>query len=179
MSRRIVLCTLALLLTACAALMGPPLQLGVSTPADANARHGKPALQWRDANGVLTQAYTTGPAGTSTLFTRFDAQQRLLSYQEVLDSERFALIKPGMSMEEVEHLVGPPYHPWTVYFKARDELAWEWRYCDAWHEISRFNVLFDGTSKLVRSTLSLTEAQRFGGWARPCGGTYIHLGTAR
>ena len=54
----------------------------------------------------------------------------------------------------------PPVPHWTVYFEARDELVWEWRYCDDWGEPARFNVLFDGTSRRVRSTLSLTESQR-------------------
>ena len=47
----------------------------------------------------------------------------------------------------------------TLYFAARDELVWEWRWCDDWSEPARFNVLFDGTSGKVRSTASLTERQ--------------------
>lgn len=46
---------------------------------------------------------------------------------------------------------------WTVYFKARDELVWEWRYCDAWNRLARFDVLFDATKEVVRSTLSIRE----------------------
>ncbi len=62
----------------------------------------------------------------------------------------------------------PPFRREPSYFKARDELVWEWRYCDHWNEPARFNVLFDATSMRVRSTLTGTERSRnvFGGGDR-------------
>ena len=45
----------------------------------------------------------------------------------------------------------------VMEFPARNELAWEWRYCEAWMASARFNVLFDTGSGLVRSTLSVRE----------------------
>ena len=59
--------------------------------------------------------------------------------------------------KNVLRILGPSYPGWTIYYKARDELVWEWRYCDVWSEPARFNVLFDGSSGKVRSTLSRTE----------------------
>lgn len=74
-----------------------------------------------------------------------------------------------MTQEQVLRILGPAEPSWTVYFKARDELVWEWRYCDEWNELARFNVLFDGTKGTVRSTMSLTESQRdLCGQDRPC-----------
>jgi len=35
--------------------------------------------------------------------------------------------------------------------------VWEWRYCDVWAMPARFNVLFDGTTGIVRSTLTVRE----------------------
>ena len=49
--------------------------------------------------------------------------------------------------------------------KARDELVWEWRFCDDFQEPARFDVLFDGTSGRVRSTLA--QPERFSNpWGR-------------
>ncbi len=86
-----------------------------------------------------------------------DAAGRLVSIDNVLQPRYFARIQAGMSPDEVLRVLGPSYPGWTIYFKARDELVWEWRYCDDWSEPARFDVLFDGTSGKVRSTLSITE----------------------
>jgi hypothetical protein len=162
------------LLSGCAVFGGPAYTPGVTTQSEVLSRKGPPAHFWEEPDGATRLFWPTGPMGTSTIMARFDAKQRLISYEEVLNTEHFAGIQPGMSMAEVTRLIGPPYPGWTTYFKARDELAWEWRYCDSWNQAARFNVLFDGTTKKVRSTLSLTESQRFGGRSGPsCGHVYI------
>lgn len=179
MHKTLYLSFLTFVLSACAVLGGPTFTPGTTTQAEVFSYKGPPAHSSDEVNGTKRFFWPSGPAGTSTIMARFDAKQRLLSYEEVLNMEHFADIQPGMSMDEVMGLIGPPYAGWTTYFKARDELAWEWRYCDSWNSAARFNVLFDGTSKKVRSTLSLTEAQRFGWRSSPgCGQTYINVGPA-
>lgn len=179
MPRKLGLVLLLLSLAGCAAFGGPGFTPGTTTQQEVLSYNGAPQHAWEEPEGVQRLFWTSGPAGTSTLMARFDAKKRLLSYEEVLNMEHFAGIQPGMTMDEVTHLIGPPYHGWTTYFKARDELAWEWRYCDSWNGAARFNVLFDGSSKRVRSTLSLTEAQVFGRRSSPpCGHAYINLGPA-
>ncbi len=56
-------------------------------------------------------------------------------------------------------ILGPSEPSWTACFKTRDEVVWEWRYCDEWNEAARFDVLFDGSKGTVRSSMSQTEAQ--------------------
>lgn len=168
---------LLVLLAGCAS--GPPLVAGSTTEGEIVARKGPPALVMEEADGVKRMFWPTGPMGTSTIMARFDKQQRLLSYEEVLDTEHFGKIQPGMSMEEVVREIGPRDPGLDAYFKARDEIAWEYRYCDSWSGAARFNVLFDGASRKVRSTMSLTEAQRFGGRSSPsCGQVIIQWGPA-
>lgn len=174
---RYLIASLTLLLCACTTMMGPPYVPGVTTQAEVLARRGPPAMQWQEKDGSTLYAYPTGPNGTSTIMARFDARQRLQRYEEVLNNENFVLLQAGMSMDEVQRIIGPPYHPWTVYFKARDELVWEWRYCDAWGEAARFNVFFDGTTKRMRSTMGMPEKQHFGGFSRYCAQTYVHIGS--
>lgn len=161
-----------LFLGGCAAYDGRGLQPGESAATEVEQRMGTPAMRWKEADGSETQAYPRGPAGYHTYMVRIGPDGRLAGIENVLEPRHFALIREGMGQDEVLRVLGPPYPGWITYFKARDELAWEWRYCDDWGEPARFNVLFDGTSGKVRSTLSLTERQRFagfgGGWRQWC-----------
>lgn len=97
--------------------------------------------------------------GTATDMLWLDANGRLLRRENVLTPTTFSQVRPGMSQEAVLRLLGPSEPRWTAYFKARDELVWEWRYCDDWNLLSRFDVLFDASSRQVRSTMSLREDQ--------------------
>jgi len=127
---------------------------------DVERQMGIPSIRWREANGGETLVYPFGAMGFHTFFVRGDPQGRFVSRDNVLTMKHFARIQAGMTQEEVVRTIGPPVPAWTIYFKARDELVWEWRYCDDWNEPARFNVLFDGTSLRVRSTLSATERLR-------------------
>ncbi len=177
MRGKLGLALLLLSLAGCATFEGPRLTPGTTTQQEVLSYRGPPQHAWEEPEGIQRLFWTSAPAGTSTVMARFDAKKRLISYEEVLNMPHFADIQSGMTMDEVIRLIGPPYHGWTTYFKARDELVWEWRYCDSWNGAARFSVLFDGTSKRVRSTMSLTEAQVFG-WRNspPCGHAYINVG---
>ena len=82
---------------------------------------------------------------------------RLQSNANVLDEAGLARIRPGMTQEQVLRVLGPPDYSRTAYFKARDELVWDWRACTYNLNIQRLYVLFDATSGTVRSTMSLDE----------------------
>jgi hypothetical protein len=128
--------------------------------ADVERTMGIPSLRWREADGGEVLVYPFGPMGFHTFFVRGDAQGRFVSRENVLTMRHFSRIKADMTQEDVVRTIGPPAPEWTVYFKARDELVWEWRYCDDWNEPARFDVLFDGTTKRVRSTMASTERSR-------------------
>lgn len=148
------------LLAGCAAYDGAG-QIPVDARlTDVERTMGVPSLRWKEADGGETLVYPFGAMGYHTFFVRGDASGRFVSRENVLTMKHFARIQAGMTQEEVVRTIGPPVPAWTVYFKARDELVWEWRYCDDWSEPARFNVLFDGTTGRVRSTLSATERLR-------------------
>ena len=128
--------------------------------ADVEQSMGVPSLRWREADGGEVLVYPFGAMGYHTFFVRSDAGGRFVSRENVLTMKHFARIQVGLTQEDVLRTIGPPVPEWTVYFKARDELVWEWRYCDDWNEPARFDVLFDGTSGRVRSTLTATERSR-------------------
>ena len=147
----------ALALSGCANLLGPGLQPGVSTRDDLDATLGAPAMRWAEPDGSERLAYPFGPAGFQTWMAVVSPNGRLVSIENVLEETHFARIQAGMSQDEVLRTLGPSYPGWTVYYKARDELVWEWRYCDVFREPARFDVLFDGTTGKVRSTFSSPE----------------------
>jgi hypothetical protein len=157
---RALLLSVSLLLAGCAGYGGADLVAGVAREADVRQAMGVPAMQWTLPGGGRQLAYPRGPAGYETFMVHLDAAGRLERIENVLDMTHFARIQPDMTQEEVLQLLGPSQPQWTAYFKARDELVWEWRYCDSWREAARFDVLFDATKKTVRSTMSWTESSK-------------------
>lgn len=156
---RLLAAWFVLTLPACAGYSGAGLVPGQASADDVLRQMGPPVLQWTHADGVRQFAYPRGPMGVHTFMVFIAPDGRLQRIDNVLDEEHFARLVPGMTQEQVLRVLGPPQPAGTVYFKARDELAWEWRYCDTWAQLARFNVLFDGMRGGVRSTLSLRESQ--------------------
>ena len=156
----IIAALLIALLGGCAAYDGFSLPAATARLEDIERVMGQPAVRWDEADGGQTLVYPRGPMGFHTFFVRSDARGNVLGRENVLDTKHFSHIRAGMTPDEVVRLLGPSVPEWTVYFKARDELVWEWRYCDDWNEPARFNVLFDGTSRQVRSTLASPESSR-------------------
>ncbi|HEX8962330.1 MAG TPA: hypothetical protein VF801_04945 [Rhodocyclaceae bacterium] len=140
-----------------AACGGPgALVRGQSGLADVQHTMGEPAMKWQDADGRTHLVYPRGPEGFRTWMVSLDPAGRVERVENLLDEAHFATIRPGMTEEQVTRALGPPQPAWTAYYPARDELAWEWRYCD-WHAATRFDVLFDAPGRTVRSTLRVRE----------------------
>lgn len=146
------------LLAACAGLDGRGLEPGVATGEQVLARMGAPAMTWQDPDGRRQWAFPRGPAGFATWMAYLGPDGRLERLENVLESRHFARIQAGQSQAQVLRILGPSNPAWTVYFEARDELVWEWRYCDDWAEPARFYVLFDGRAGTVRSTQAMPES---------------------
>lgn len=150
----------ALLVGACAGYDGRGLQPGVASVDDVQRTMGVPALRWRDADGSQQFAYPRGPAGTHTYMAFFTPDGRLSRLENVLQMSHFARIRPGEDDQEaILRRLGPPVAEWTEYFKARDELVWEWAFCDEVSRLARFDVLFDATTGRVRSTLQRPDVR--------------------
>ena len=142
-----------LTMTACVNYGGRGLQPGVANVSEVIATMGEPAIRWRDADGSQQLAYPRGPAGVHTLMAFFGPDERLARIENVLEMRTFARILPGQhNQADILRLLGPSNPAWTMYFKARDELAWEWLFCSDWNQQARFGVLFDATTGLVRTT---------------------------
>jgi len=125
---------------------------GDSAPA-VEARVGPPGSVWKNADGSEVWEYPLGPSGVQTFMIDIGPDRTVRAVRQVLREEYFAKVVPGMSRDEVRRLLGRPKEVW--YFPARDEEVWTWRYLEVNYRL--FNVLFDRTSGMVRSTLRLDE----------------------
>ncbi|BAN35988.1 hypothetical protein SCD_n02179 [Sulfuricella denitrificans skB26] len=148
-----------LLLAGCAAYSSNGLKPGEARLEDVLRVMGQPAMRWQESDGALQLAYPRGQTGVHSYMAFIGADGGLQRIENVMERSAFARIQAGMNKEQVLRILGPSWPGWTVYFKARDELVWEWRYCDEWNEPARFDVLFDASTEKVRSTLSQTESQ--------------------
>lgn len=167
---RLALLASALVLAACAGYSGSDLKPGVATLAEVIASMGEPAMRWKDADGREQLAYPRGPAGTQTFMAFIAPDGRLERIDGVLDMAHFARIEPGKSDKAaVLRLLGPSPSQWTEYFKARDELVWEWRFCDGLGQRAFFDVLFDATTGIVRSSFQRPDYVGPNGSAPSCG----------
>ena len=160
----IIALIIALLIAGCASHDGRGLKPGVSCLDDVIQLMGEPARRWQEPDGSQLLAYPRGPAGFNTFMVTIGPDGRMISLNGVLNMKTFALIREGMTQEQVLRILGPSVAAWTIYFERRDELVWEWRYCDPWNEPARFNVLFDNTTKKVRTTQGYPEVKRFREW---------------
>ena len=147
----------SLIVAACASYSGSGLKPGEASLEDVYLTMGQPSMRWQDPDGSQQLAYPRGPAGFDTFMVRLRADRKVQSIENVLDAEHLAKIRVGMSKEEVLRILGPSDPNLTVYFKARDELVWDWRYRAVANEPWRMMVLFDATSGTVRSTMVKPE----------------------
>lgn len=157
MLHRALLLSASLIIAACASYEGRGLRPGEARLEDVQTTMGQPAMQWQDPDGSRQLAYPRGPAGFHTFMVRLGPTGKLQSIENVLDERHLANVSVGMSKEEVLRVLGPSDARLTVYFKARDELVWDWRYRAISGEVMRMMVLFDATSGKVRSTMVLPE----------------------
>lgn len=113
-------------------------QMGAAT-----ASHPPPADQPRAASRL---EFARGPMGKHTYMLDFDAQGRLLAWEQVLTEAKFFKVEPGWSQAQVRAWLGTPSHVRSVGW--RGETVWSYRYespfC-VWFEISLINASVVGT----------------------------------
>lgn len=157
--KQLIAIFLMLTIGGCASYSGRGLKPGEDRMEKVLQVMGQPAIRWQNTDGSLQLAYPRGPMGFHTYMVTIGTDGKLRQIENVMDEKNFARIKADMTKDEVLHILGPAVPSWAAYFKARDELAWEWRFCNTWNEPARFNVLFDNSKATVRTTISITEGQ--------------------
>lgn len=133
--------TILALFAGCASYSGRGLKPSIATETEVRAEMGTPAATWETPGGHVW-AYPRGPLGLETFLVRFDASGKLVLIEQVLDDERFAQIKTGMTQDDVLHLIGPSVQI-KVTYTLSDDTSWDYRYRDDWEQPALFSVIFD------------------------------------
>jgi hypothetical protein len=123
----------------CAAF-GPPLQPGEPEQSVLTAL-GQPTHRYQDGSDHLLE-YTTGPWGQQTYMAKIGPSGKLISYEQVLTTQKFATIKTGMATkEDVLRTVGAPSE--TAYFSLSGLEAWSYSYKESGVWDSMMHIYFD------------------------------------
>ena len=156
--QRLVLLLLAALLSACATPANDPrLVPGRSTVAEARAIYGKVTRIWPDAGGGQTLEYSQQPYGEHCYMLSFDAEGRLLTARDGLAPNERSRVQPGMSMEQVERMLGRELS--RVAFSRSGEEVWDWNITPPGGFLLRFNVFFK-EGRVVRTAEILIDTDR-------------------
>lgn len=139
----------ALLFAGCDPQAISELEEGVSTEADVRERFGAPEAVWDGPDGAQIYEYNRQPAGHRNYMITIGADGKMVALRQVLTPQNFALIQPGMSMEEVRRRLGRPMKITT--FELQRVTHHDWRYLDGPNESDSkiFTVVFDGDLRVV------------------------------
>jgi hypothetical protein len=138
-----------LLLAGCVSYGGYGIVAGSDGESQVRASMGEPALQLRNADGTFAWAYPRGPTGYDTFMVHFTSAGKVRSIEKVLDLPHFARVTPGLDQDEVLRIVGPPGR--TEEFPRSRELAWDYRFVDAWGYSSNFTVVYDAERRVKKA----------------------------
>ena len=145
-----VLAVALLGLAGCATPGSGGLTPGTSTLADVEARLGRPAKTWKNADGSQQLAFPTGPEGTQTFMVFITPDGKLQRIVGVLNEGFFGLIQAGMTQDQVLRLLGPSSVP-SMPYRRTHTLTWSWLYCQSQNVQQYFDVNFDAGTGRVRS----------------------------
>lgn len=126
----------AVLASGCAGYSPQGLAAGASRDA-VIAQMGPPTARFARPDGGERLEFWRGRYAKHTYMVDFDAQDRMLGWQQVLTAANFFELRPGMTKDEVLYRIG---HPSEVHFLHRQQhQLWSYRYVSPfclWFQVS-------------------------------------------
>ncbi len=155
-------CLFAVFVATCVLLSGcdpqniRELEEGLSTEADVRARFGEPENIWDAPQGGHTLEFNRQPQGYQNYMITIGADGKMSALRQVLAPHNFALIVPGMMMEDVRRMLGKPMK--VTPFELQRQTHYDWRYRDGPNasDARIFTVVMDADLRVV-STASVTD----------------------
>jgi hypothetical protein len=142
-------------LAACSTLFPPPVNVG-DTETDVIAKRGPPTHRYEDGRDHLLE-YMHGPWGQETYMARIGPDGRIISFEQVLTTQKFATIKIGEATKsDVLRIIG---HPSEISYLSLSELeVWSYPYKEnrVWNSL--MHVHFD-KSGIVRKMLNSPDTR--------------------
>ncbi|OWW18541.1 hypothetical protein [Noviherbaspirillum denitrificans] len=137
-------------LAACSTLFPPPVNVG-DPESELLTKRGQPTQRYQDGKDHLLE-YALGPWGQKTFMARVGPDGKVISFEQVLTTQKFATIKVGETNKDgVLKTIGGPSE--TSYLPLRDLEVWSYPYKEAgvWNSI--MHVHFDKAG-IVRQMLN-------------------------
>jgi len=132
-----LLAALLITLGGCAA----PIVNPGETEADVIGKLGRPTHRFKDGPEHLLE-YMKGPAGQQTFMARIGPDNKVISYEQVLTSAKFATIKVNSATKtDVLRTIGTPSE--TSYLSRVDLEVWSYPYKENGVWDSEMHVHFD------------------------------------
>src|SRR5262245_60664498 len=130
----VLMCLCAsVIVSACgSASLGVPY--GGRSEAELITVKGQPTGRYELAGGQQRLEFARGPQGRQTFMADMDADGRVIRFEQVLDVQRFALVRPGATRDGVLRTIGQP----SDRAPLRDGEMWAWRYANrhcVWYQI--------------------------------------------
>lgn len=147
---RILIAAIPALVVGCSVLIPAPVNVGESE-AEVVATRGQPTHRYQDGRDHLLE-YASGPWGQKTYMARIGPDGKVISFEQVLTSQKFASIKIGEATKaDVLRTIGAPSE--TSYLPLTDLEVWSYPYkeSDVWN--SMMHVHFDKAG-IVRKMLN-------------------------
>jgi hypothetical protein len=144
----------ALALVACDKHRADQLVEDVSTEADVKRLFGDPRTVTIAADGTRTLEYPRQPEGEANYVMVIGADGKLKRLRQLLNTDNFAKVQPGMDREAVRQLLGP--HARERRFELKKETLVEWRFRDG-QELKVFGASFDDAGKVLSTSITLDE----------------------
>ena len=151
------------MLAGCSSLGGPPPQPGEPRTA-VEARLGRPTAIYQLPTGPELE-YATGPYGQYTYMARFGPDDKLISYEQVLDTPGFARVKVGLStQQDVLQLLGRPTE--KSYLSIPKLVVWSYRYKEsgAWDSMMHVHFDHDGIVRMMMNGPDPDKEERRSFW---------------
>jgi hypothetical protein len=134
MRSTLTLIIMACQLAACATGLPNHLQPGARVD-DVLRQLGPSNAEHRLPDGGRKLEFASGPFGKTTYMVRFDAQGRMLAWENVLDEAHFNQISAGMTQQQLLQALGRPSKVWAVRYHA--QTVWSYRFegrsCELFH----------------------------------------------
>ncbi len=143
-------------LGACVGIGTTAVSIG-ETESALMAKLGQPTHRYEEGNSHLLE-YARGPWGQQTYMARIDSNGRLVSFEQVLTSQKFAIIKPGQATKtDVLHTIGTPSE--TSFLSLPQLEVWSYPYKESGVWDSVMHVHFDKQG-IVRQMMSSPDLSR-------------------